>query len=121
MLVEGADNNTRNELMSVFGFYEGYLAHVEAFLTNIKKSHAVVKLANSLWMTDRKKLDVAYKTVLLKSFVDAELSSCDFIGDNKRSIDRINHWVEQKTDGHIRNVVQQIDPQTLLILVRTSN
>lgn len=73
-----------------------------------------LNIANSLWA----RKDVAFNPDFIqrnKQFYGAEVTTLDFL--NATAPNTINSWVADKTKGKIRNIVDQIDPQSILFLI----
>lgn len=119
MVTDAADGDTKKQLMDVFKFPTDYLSQFSDILHSIDQSEATIKIANSLWLNDKFKLDTEFMDKVLQHFKDAEGSECNFSSDEQRSkwVLKINSWVRQKTTGHIQKIIQNIDPASTLLLV----
>lgn len=76
-----------------------------------------IAIANSIWM--RKELEGKFNKSFLdtnKQFYAAEVRALDFADSG--AADVINKWVEQNTNGNIKNLVEPpIDPNTVMFLI----
>lgn len=73
-----------------------------------------LNMANSLWAHE----GIDFKSDFLqrnRDYYDAEISTLDF--SDPTSKNRINGWIENKTDGRIRDMINQIGQNSILFLV----
>lgn len=121
MLANGADGNTKTELMNVLGF-EGYsLEEMNAYYLNLNKGllsadkTSKIALANSFWVNNRYKAKSDYKKVLKNSY-NAEVKELAF---NNKTYKQINQWAEQNTNGCIKELVSEdeINSETVMALL----
>ncbi|XP_053701464.1 protein Z-dependent protease inhibitor-like isoform X1 [Synchiropus splendidus] len=54
----------------------------------------------------------------MKTFFAAEVMSLNF-SDSQESVRLINHFIQQKTDGRVKEMLSEVDPLTQLMLVST--
>ena len=75
-----------------------------------------VNVANSVWIRDNKDMITVKKTFLdfCDDYFDADVFLSPF---NKSTVRDINNWVKDETDGMIKNVIDEIDPLTVMYLV----
>lgn len=71
-------------------------------------------IANSLWVRQGIPLESSFLQRSLDAF-DADVNQLDFRSDT--APDQINSWVAHQTQGQIDQMVEQIDPDTLLVLI----
>ena len=73
--------------------------------------------ANAYWLTQNGQLLEIYRTAI-ESYYLAHGEKLDFAGDPVGSAETINDWVEQETNGKIKNLLSpdNITPSTFLIL-----
>ena len=100
MLKEGANGNTKDE--------------IEKVLPNRKISDISIKnrvnIANSLFIKDK------YKNTIKKDFKIALVDSYDseVLYDEFKTPDVINEWVNKKTDGMIKKIINKMDDNFVL-------
>lgn len=100
MLKEGANGNTKDE--------------IEKVLPNRKISDISIKnrvnIANSLFIKDK------YKNTIKKDFKIALVDSYDseVLYDEFKTPDIINEWVNKKTDGMIKKIINKMDDNFVL-------
>lgn len=73
-----------------------------------------VAIANSLWLNQ----DASFQPDFLQKigeYYGAKLTQLDF--SDPAAISNINDWVSQNTNSKIQKIVQDIDPQTILLIV----
>lgn len=112
MTLNGADGNTLRQMEEVLGeaqLLNSYLPAVSSF------SGDQLHMANSIWYRDTQNLSVE-KDFLEKSkeFYDAALYKAPF---NQTTLDDINHWVYNETDGMIENILDEIPDDAMLYLI----
>ena len=77
-------------------------------------SEVQLSIANSIWGRQ----GVEFNPDFLnrnQEFFDAEITDLDFSAP--KSPETINGWVETNTNGKIKDIVQRIDPRTLIMLI----
>lgn len=124
MLANGADGNTKSELVKVLGF-EGYsLEEMNAYYMNLNKGLLSVdkatklSLANSFWLNNQYTAIDSYKKTLQANY-DAEVKELAF--DNN-TYTKINQWAEESTNGCIKKVVSEsdINSNTIMALLNAT-
>ena len=112
MIANGAEGETRTEFESAFG---GKVEDVNAVINKIlSNSGDEVKLANSVWIRDGA-VDVEenfLKTV--KDVYNAEVYRSAF---NAQTLKDVNNWCLNKTDGMIKDVLDEIAPDDMIYLI----
>jgi serpin B len=122
MALEGAEGETFDELRDALGFqglsreeindsYEGLLDLLPELDPDVE-----LGIANSAW--------IRQGFPFLSSFFDAISTHFDAVAqelafDNPGTKDVINQWVEEKTEGRIKEIVEQIGPLDVLFLINT--
>ncbi len=119
MTYNGADGTTQSEFEAVLG------DDVALNELNRELQYRVLgyeeidfELANSLWIRD------SYREQVLDTFLEtnqeyygAKVSYLDF--DQPASVDAINDWVAETTEGLIDEAVEEIDPLAVMFLINT--
>jgi serpin B len=120
MLYNGASGATKTAIAQALGISELTLAqtnqaNLELFnALQSKDEKVVLNIANSLWAQN----GIDFKKDFLesnKTYYNAEIATLNFA--DKESPATINQWVNNKTNGKITQVVQELDPSMLLILI----
>ena len=107
MLNEGASGKTKEEITKVLGNYE---------LTKYENIDKVLSLANSIFIRD------IYKEYINQEYVQTleDKYNAEVIYDVFKDAERVNKWIEDKTFGIIKNMLQDNivqDPNTKILLV----
>jgi serpin B len=113
---EGAGGKTANEMASVFHFPDDAALTRNSIRTiqnnlNVNDSGYELRDANALWI----KHDFAIKKEFVdiaKLYYDSEVTQVSFPQDEST----INSWVEQKTNGKIKDLVSGTDEYTRLVI-----
>ena len=124
VLYEGARGDTAEQMLGVFGFEpddeERHAASANMMAAlNAEDPHAVLEMANALWLADwfepyEQYLDIARKTYL------ATAETVDFAGEGKPGVKKINDWAAEKTRGKIPSVLSYRDVNNLTAAVITN-
>ena len=117
MVANGAEEETLLQMESTLGMRRDlYNDFFHSYLTALHtKSASALRLANSIWFADR--AGFVPKEDFLKANAacygaDAYLSPFD-----DSTVQEINGWVSQKTDGMIPKVMDQIPPMAVMYLI----
>ena len=120
MAASGAEGDTLEQIMQLFGGDkdpQGQLSYAADLLKRMNETEGVkLHAADSIWvnkdiMPGGLKSDY---TDFVKKYFEAELDSLTF---DKAAEDRINNWVSDKTDKMIPSIVNDLDPQTAMMLI----
>ncbi len=83
------------------------------FITNLDPK-VVMELANSNWYKQEYHIEETFRSILL-DFYNAEVNDIDF-GDPAAK-DIINGWIEDKTNGKIKDMIDQIPANVVMYLI----
>jgi serpin B len=83
------------------------------YLTNLDPK-VIMQLANSNWYKDDYHIKETFKNILLE-YYDAEVKSADFSNPNTK--DQINNWIEDKTNGKISEMLDEIPADAVMYLI----
>lgn len=118
MLTNGAEGETKAEIEELLGIKETELAkYISAYIDSLDVTEkSKVVLADSLWMREGKNVreDFIMHNV---NFYRAELYTADFT--KKSTVDDVNAWISDKTDGMIKDMLKKLDPDTAMLLINT--
>ena len=116
MTANGASGKTLRELEKAMG-QELNISEINTFIHYLNERVKVlnseegfVNSANSLWVRD----DYSVKAQFLQNVVnyyDSEVFRTDL------NANEINSWIENKTDGEIKDMLSELDKDTALVLV----
>ena len=120
MTLNGATGETRDamqEALRINGIDQetlnkSYKALTSALLTIDKR--VLISIANSVWTEDDFEVKKAFIDVLT-SYYDAESKAFD-IGDPSAP-GLMNSWIEEKTNGLIKEMIDQLPDNTVMLLI----
>ncbi len=117
MTANGADGNTLSQMEAVLGMPVDELnLWALSYMNDLPDEEKYkLHLANSIWFIDDGRLTVS-KDFLQKNkdYYDANLYGVPF---DKTTLDAINAWVEDETDGMIKNILDEISADAVMYLV----
>ena len=118
MSTNGASGENLDEMKEVLGFGEMELGNVNEQFKHLIASlvaadkDLVLEIANSIWMREDYSLDVkAAFTDVLQEFYDAAVFTEGF------TVENINAWVSEKTNGKIEEIIKEIGPDVVMYLI----
>ncbi len=120
MTAGGSNGDTYSEFQDLLGMgvtlpemNKFYKALCESF---DDVTYADVNVANSIWIRDNKDMISVKNTFLdfADEYFDADIFLSPF---NKATLRDINSWVKEETDGMIKKIIDEIDPQTVMYLI----
>ena len=112
VLYEGAQENTADEIQKVFGFEPDSFtrhndtAHMMSAI-NQDDPYATLDLANALWIANWFKPYDSYLDISRGTYL-ASTELVDFL-NKVDSVDRINQWASDNTNGKIKKVITKDD------------
>ncbi len=120
MTAEGAAGDTYAQFADVLGWGNATREEVGSYYK--KMTEGLVKAdpavhftsANSFWAARNFPLKADYVSLLERNYA-AESYTVDF--SLPATLDRINGWCSDKTEGKIPNMLSELDPQTRLMLI----
>lgn len=113
MTANGADGDTLKQMEDVFGLSLDELN--DYFRTYISDEQDAVTIANSLWLKDQDKLPVSPDfTRTVTDYYQSEIFEEPM---DESTLSKINSWVDENTDGMIQEILDKIQPGTLMYLV----
>lgn len=118
MTANGANGETKEEFEKLFGFS---VDDANAYLYTLAHSlyngdGAKVELANSIWFGKDGRIAVHDDFLQVnKNYYDAQAYEEDFF--SQKTVDKINKWVSKHTDKMIDQIIDSIDPDTVMMLI----
>lgn len=113
MLANGDDGDVRKEILEVLGYDEegmdalnDYCRLMNSELPSVDRS-TTVRIANSFWYSPDQEIKQTFVRTV-KEIFDAGLYP-EYI-DTQSGLDKVNDWVEQKTEGMIKNFLSEPVP-----------
>lgn len=122
LLANGASPEVQEKMLAALG-YSGSMedmnyssiAFIRTLLAEWDKDSAKFSIANAVYADkDKEFIDSFVKNAY--GFYDADLGSMDF-SDEKKSVDAINAWVKEKTNGMIDEIVGELPYDTLSVIL----
>lgn len=114
LLSEGAKGDTLADLEHLFGVSaEEMTAALSEILANLDDGHTKLNCANSVWVNETCTLLPDY-AARVQEKLQAEVRSRVF---NENTVEEMNDWVNDQTDGLIPSVLDQLNPDDLLVLI----
>ncbi len=122
MALNGARGETLRQMAKVLGYGSSSIEQINQ--SNIKThrmvstglSYKELMVANALWMNDHYRLNPDY-VQRVSSKYGAVVKPLDF--SNPRSVDVVNQWISEATNGWIQKMNDRIDPMMMCIIVNT--
>jgi serine protease inhibitor len=120
MAWNGADADTRAQMMEVLGFPERSDEEINQSISKLIADLLSVDekvetgIANSIWYREGFDVKPGFLKVNSEHF-NARVSALDF--DNPQSKDIINAWVAEQTKDRISEIVDQITPEHVMFLI----
>ncbi len=118
----GSENNTKNEIASVFGFNDsivGISNFYESIFLSDTNDRNVLKNANSIWVNDNFELKPTYSQILEEKF-DSKIISIN-VSEPTECTEAINEWVKKTTENKIKEIISEkdIDSLTVFLLINS--
>ncbi|MGQ9620100.1 MAG: serpin family protein [Bacteroidales bacterium] len=122
MTVNGANGPTRDSILKVLRINNISLVelnnsykYLTAALLSVDKRVAM-KIANSVWTENKFSSMVKEAFIeILKNYYSAQSKSFDINDSNTPSY--INKWIEDNTNGLIKDMIDKLDPATVTLLI----
>ena len=117
MTASGAGGETAEQFCELFGGISPDEMNRYLYSYAAELASDSLNLANSVWMDDRE--DFTVKESFLQGVADyygADVYKSKF---NSGAVDAVNDWIEEKTDGMIEKMLDEIDPDAVMLLVNT--
>jgi len=113
MTTYGMNGDTLTQMQDAFGMSRGHLNYYNSeYLSNISDE---LKIANSIWFSNAGHLTVKDEFLHFNNqFYNAEIYETAF---DEKTVGSINHWIEEKTDGTIKKMLDQIPEDAVMYLI----
>ena len=121
MLANGAEGETRAEILSALGYGQDDIEGLNRFVRSLILQlpaldlDVTLRLADALLVTDRYRIRNEFKAAIRDSYF-APATVVPF-SDARYVMDRVNDWAERNTDGLIKPMLEEIDPNTVALLL----
>lgn len=120
MLNDGAAGKTEEEITSVLGFGAGDKAAINAYCQALIQQAPLadpsvkLQIANIVAADEDVVLEDTYKQNM-SDYYEADVASLDF--SEPASLDYLNGWCNEKTEGMIPKIIDQLSPEAKLVLM----
>lgn len=117
MTGNGAKGETLNQMETVFG---ARIPELNSYLSNYintlpQGDKYKLMLANSVWFTNNERFSVNQDFLQTNAnYYGADIYKAAFDSDTLKDI---NTWVEKKTDGMIKDILDEIPPEAVMYLI----
>lgn len=117
MTMNGADRETLSQMEEVLGVSKDRLnAYLYTYLNQLPISDEYkLNMANSIWLKDSDSLTI--KEEFLQTNVDYYDASIYKAAFDSSTLKDINHWIEDHTDGMIKNMLSEIPDSAVMYLI----
>lgn len=119
MVANGADGNTRQELENTLGMsVEELNVYLKSYVDSLYQGEKYkLALANSIWFTDDPSFSVNQEFLQINAdYHGADIYKAPF---KKSTLNDINKWVKNETNGMIDKILDEIPPESVMYLVNT--
>jgi serine protease inhibitor len=120
MTLNGANGATRNAMLYALKMngltpevINNSYKNLSSALLNVDK-RVLISLANSVW-TEKKLVVKKPFSDILTEYYKAESKPFDITDPNVPA--KVNSWIDDKTNGLIKNMIDQLDPNTVMLLI----
>ena len=120
MTLNGANGATRDSMLATLRMngltpeiINSSYKNLSASLLNVDK-RVLISVANSVWTEKNFVVKKPFTDILTQSY-DAESKSFDITDPQAPGM--VNNWIESKTNGLIKNMLDGLDPNTVMLLI----
>nr|CAB3265989.1 leukocyte elastase inhibitor-like [Phallusia mammillata] len=118
----GAKGDTANQIDEVFRFnklegkFHSAFGELHGLLLDKTAENVTIKSSNRVFANDQLKVLEDYKNAL--TVYGAQVDSLDFAKNPEKSVESINNWISEKTDGKIPSMLAKdsVDGNTALVI-----
>ncbi len=120
ILANGADGETRQEILNTIGFNDASMDEINALYGYLVKKagnldpSTTVNIADYIAVNKNNKVKDEFKNTVSEWF-DAETGSLDFTSPKSAGI--INNWCSRHTDGMIPRIIDNVEPSAVAYLL----
>ena len=121
MVNAAATGQTEQELEQTLGFHKGGIQAVNEYCKNLIDNlpkvdeQVTLNIANAIFVNQNKaRLKAPYQQDM-ERYYDAKAEALDF--KSPKTLDHINGWCEDKTNGMIPTILDEIDPEMVSYLL----
>lgn len=120
MTLNGANGATRDSILKTLRVNGITPDQINASLHDLTDAllsvdqRVKMNIANSVWIEKNFTVKTSF-TDILNSYYDAEARSFDIL--DATVPDKINSWIKDKTDGLIKNMIERLNDNTVMLLI----
>ena len=120
MAYNGADGETKTAFEETLHFTDMTMEDVNQSAQNLTKAllsvdpKVTLNIANSIWYKDNFAVENDF-IERNQTFYDAVVKPVDF--NSSQTVNKINNWVDDKTNGKIDKIIDQLSPLDRMILI----
>ncbi len=119
MAANGAEGETRQEMLDALGIddLDAFNTHVAELIARYAENEDVkLEISNSIWLNKEYPgaQNAKFQDGFVRLLTDYYAAEADTV-TNADAAQRINGWIEQKTNGKIKNVIQDADFLSALV------
>ena len=118
----GAGSETKEELETMLGISDAdvWSRAMQKYLSTNWSDETFLLTGNSVWLQQGRDWAENMESDFLKpakEFFISELYEADFLGNPQDAVARINGWADENTNGMIPQVISELPPETIMILM----
>lgn len=119
MVANGASGNTLQQILGTLGLKDGdikgFNENQKAFMQNLQTDAegTSLSIANSVWINETLSVKEPFITTN-KNYYNAQVESVPF---NDNTLNRINNWCSENTNGKITSILNSLDNKTKMLLL----
>ena len=120
ILANGADGDTRQEILNTLGFTGGSMDEINALYgyliqkTGTLDPSTTVSIADYIAVNKNNKIKDEYASVV-RDWFKAEVENLDFTSQKSAGV--INNWCSKHTDGMIPQIIDRVEPSAVAYLM----
>ncbi len=120
MTSNGANAELRATMAAILGYNDLSQAEVNSAFKSLEKrvkemdNRVQFNNANSMWYRSGKVVKSSFSESLI-NYYNADIRGEDF--QNPQTVNNINNWVSNKTQGKIPSIIEQINPEHVMFLI----
>lgn len=112
----GAESRTLEQITNALKQNPEELAlYLQSYMNSTEMTEGI-SLANSIWLNGTRFYPKSTFISDCTQYLDAEVFSDPF---NKSTVSKINSWITKKTDGEIKNVLDEVPANAMAYLINT--
>jgi serine protease inhibitor len=119
MTLNGAGDETRQSILETIDFGDYSADELNAAYRNLSAQllsmdrTVTLGIANSVWYEDFYTINESFADIIIDSY-NGKVQGLNF---SPAAVDVINNWVEDKTNGRIKDLISQLSPDDVMVLI----